>query len=446
MAYRTDVEFLENANPPLIEASANEYARLHTLLSSCEDDFRKACTMQWESESRGRYDTRLREARDLAEYLAHAFKRVRDALDGYADAVATATSHFKSGQTTEDRLADVISREATPITPTARAAEPMRQWEDLRGTTGFLDWVAELGVDVDEIEEEAERYYNSTRDHYDDAKSVESRARETCVSEIRAALRSLPEFRGGDFAQVGDLYGRIEDLRTELTQASDNPGAQLPGTGVKVDEFPTVGPDTAVSPALQRIRDRLGGTEAEGNYLWLPSNDDENRRNYISSNSQLLRDAADLSGLPPEMLAGIAWQEVEGQPSWTDEVVPWVRRSLPFTEEEDRTSLGPMSIQTRRAAEVLGYDPDNLTDAQRTEITDAVKDPAQNIYIAAEYLAQLKAESGFGNVPPEEMTEEQMQELAARYNGGPYYQSDDAQAYGRAFHGRREQVKEALGE
>ncbi|MEU0986482.1 hypothetical protein [Streptomyces sp. NPDC005953] len=75
---------------------------------------------------------------------------------------------------------------------------------------------------------------------------------------------------------------------------------------------------------------------------------------------------------------------------------------------------------------------------------DAVKDPAKNTFIASDYLAQLKAESSFADVPPEQMTRAQMQELAARYNGGPYYESDDAQAYGRGFDRKLDQAKEAL--
>jgi soluble lytic murein transglycosylase-like protein len=68
--------------------------------------------------------------------------------------------------------------------------------------------------------------------------------------------------------------------------------------------------------------------------------------------------------------------------------------------------------------------------AQREE---SLQDPGQNIFIASEYLAQLKSESEFADVRAEEMTPAQYQELAARYNGGPYWQSDDAQVYGRGF-------------
>ncbi|WP_254075987.1 hypothetical protein [Streptomyces sp. P3] len=43
------------------------------------------------------------------------------------------------------------------------------------------------------------------------------------------------------------------------------------------------------------------------------------------------------------------------------------------------------------------------------------------------------AESEFADVPAEEMTPAQYQELAARYDGGPYWRTEDAQAYGRGF-------------
>ncbi|MFD7285238.1 hypothetical protein [Streptomyces sp. NPDC059863] len=59
-------------------------------------------------------------------------------------------------------------------------------------------------------------------------------------------------------------------------------------------------------------------------------------------------------------------------------------------------------------------------------------------------MAQLKAESEFANVPPEEMSPAQYQELAARYNGGPYWEGSDAQAYGRGFNNDLNNAREAL--
>lgn len=55
----------------------------------------------------------------------------------------------------------------------------------------------------------------------------------------------------------------------------------------------------------------------------------------------------------------------------------------------------------------------------------------------------LKEGSGFADVPADEMTREQRQELAARYNG-PYGQDDKAQAYGRGFDRNLDDARSAL--
>ncbi|WP_128980555.1 hypothetical protein [Streptomyces roseicoloratus] len=445
MAYHQDVEFLEDANPSLIDRNAAEFRRLSALIDSADDAFRKAAKVDWESEARDLYVKRLRESKSIADALSEAFRLAASALAAYADAVTTAKLHYKSGKHTEGKLSAVMAREAQAITSTARAAEPLRQWEDLRATTGVLDFFAELTVDADAIREEAESYYNQTKDHYGDALRVESEARKSCVADIKAAYGLIPEFQGTIPDPEQFLKG-LGPLQAEAREASGNPNVQLPGSGPKVDSIPTVRSDVVVSEALMRIANRVDGLpEAQGNNYWLWSNSDDGRREYISANRELIRAAAADSGLPPEMVAGIAWQEVEGDPGWLDEAAYEGRKILPGAEDPDRTSMGPMAIQVRRAAEVLGYDSSHLTAMQRDVVVDAIKDPAKNIFIASEYLAQLKAESGFADVPPERMTRAQMQELAARYNGGPYFESADAQAYGRGFDRRLDQAKEALG-
>ncbi|MFH0243208.1 hypothetical protein ACGRHY_12400 [Streptomyces sp. HK10] len=227
MTYRESVEFLQDANPALIDRGAAEFRRLHNLIESTDDSFRKAGKIDWVSEAHDRYTRRLDEARQISEALSASFRKVWKALSAYADAVTTAKDHYASGKHTEGKLADVMAREATAVTPTARAAEPLRQWEDLRAGTGFLDFLAELTVDVDAIREEAEDYYNKTKDHYGDALRVEPEAREKCVADIRAAYRSLPDFRGTVPDPLKFLNG-LDALRPEVRQAAD---AQAYGRG-----------------------------------------------------------------------------------------------------------------------------------------------------------------------------------------------------------------------
>ncbi len=444
VAYREQVEFLADANPVLIEQNANEFRRLHRLIDATDEDFRKATSTDWQSEAKDLYVKRLREAQELVEALGASFGTVAGALTLYADAVATAKEHYASGKRSEKKLSDTMAKEATAITSEARSAEPLRQWEDLRATTGVFDYLAEATADVDAIREDAERFYDATKGHYQDAYRAESEARTTCLAQIRSAYRSLPDFRGGA-KDPGALLKSLAPLRREAKEAADAPDVQLPGTGRKVDTVPALGDDVVVTEKLMRIATRVDGLpDAKGNNYWLPSNDDEGRRAYIRANRELINAAAADSGLPPEMVAGIAWQEVEGDPAVVDDIAFEVRKSLPGTEDPDKTSMGPMAIQVRRAAEVLGYDPDNLDEHQRGAVVDALNDPGQNIFIASEYLAQLKAESGFADVPPEDMTREQMQQLAARYNGGPHYESEAAQGYGRGFTNKLDQAAEAL--
>ncbi|MFI6122531.1 hypothetical protein ACIBCU_22395 [Streptomyces sp. NPDC051064] len=42
------------------------------------------------------------------------------------------------------------------------------------------------------------------------------------------------------------------------------------------------------------------------------------------------------------------------------------------------------------------------------------------------------------------MPREQRQELAAHYNGGPYWQDESAQAYGRGFDKNLDEARSAL--
>ncbi|MEU3636261.1 hypothetical protein AB0H23_08555 [Streptomyces albogriseolus] len=74
---------------------------------------------------------------------------------------------------------------------------------------------------------------------------------------------------------------------------------------------------------------------------------------------------------------------------------------------------------------MLGYDPENLTGQQRTTV-------------------ELKAESDFADLPLEEMTVEQQQELATRHNGGPYWENDQAQCYDRDFAHHLDQARNAI--
>ncbi|MGX1267563.1 hypothetical protein [Streptomyces phaeoluteigriseus] len=284
-----------------------------------------------------------------------------------------------------------------------------------------------------------------------------SEARDTCTAALDKAYKALPDFRGGDFVDAAGLIDAIPALRAEAAEAGGDPLTRLPGSGAKAEFSAPVG-TSDVSPSLLDIRMRLTGLPEATDAYWAVPRSAEERREWITANKDIVTAAAQRSGLPADMVAGIAWQEVGGQWGWMDDGVDTIRGLardgwLPDTPENlpsrlggspDETSFGPIAIQVRRAAEVLGYDPANLTEGQRDTIEASLQDPGQNIFIASEYLAMLKEESDFADVPADEMTREQRQELAARYNGGPYWQDEKAQAYGRGFDRNLDDARSAL--
>ncbi|MEU9608859.1 hypothetical protein [Streptomyces sp. NPDC048057] len=460
MTRREDVEFLEVCNPALIAQNGEEFCRMHRLISSVDGGMFEASGSGWDSKAADAYGKRLDEAHDLLTGLSSAYKTGWQALVAYADGVTAAKRRYEDGQHTERLLSQTIARVAEAKSPTAREAEPLRRWEDLRKSTGILDAVADFTVDVDSIREEAESYYAQTRAAYGDAERIERDARTVCVAELLQARKSLPVFHGPT-PDPATLLAGMPAFGAEAAQAQQDPNVQLPGTGPKSDTALGQPYTDKVSPKLASIRariDALGLPPAKDQNKWLPSDSDQRRREWIEANRGYLLDAAASTGIPADVLAGVAWQEVEGDPKIVDDIVdtyrqnkewfaPWTRQAadwLGMGGEADRTSMGPIAIQIRRSAEVLGYDPQNLTGTQRAEIERATQNPGTNIYIAAEYLAQLKAESPFALVPAEQMTPEQYRELAARYNGGPQWQSADAQAYGGRFARTLDEARQAL--
>ncbi|MER6241191.1 hypothetical protein ABT185_34990 [Streptomyces clavifer] len=459
LSHRSDVEFMEGCNPALVERNADEFLRIHNMLAEADEPAERAeKKTHWHSEGSQHYEARVAEARKLVANLAEAYGKAAGALRDYAYALTTAKSHYSNGKANEQALAELIATKGTAITREAQDAEPMRQWEDMRGTTGVLDFFAELTMDVDDIKDEANRLHDAAGGNFHLARTTENEARGICVHVMKQAYDLLPEFRLRNVSRV-DIFSAIAAMQREAREASSNPLTHLSGSGPKQDYAAQVG-DSPVSPALRDIRMQVANLPQAKDGYWDPPSSDQEKKNWIAANREIIQAAARNSGLPADMVAGIAWQEIGGQYGWMDDLTDTAREQAdapwglsPVSPENlpwrvggtpDETSFGPIAIQVRRGAEVLGYDPDNLTEHQRSVVEESLQDPGQNIFIASEYLAQLKAESEFVDVPAEEMTPAQYQELGARYNGGPYWEGSDAQAYGRGFDNDLSNAREAM--
>lgn len=92
--------------------------------------------------------------------------------------------------------------------------------------------------------------------------------------------------------------------------------------------------------------------------------------------------AANRWDIPPALLAGVAYNEVGGDPAWADGAAFELRKVIANGKPADRTSFGDVSIQLRRAAQSLGYG-DNPTPAQIAAVRASLQNPVQNLFIVA---------------------------------------------------------------
>lgn len=97
----------------------------------------------------------------------------------------------------------------------------------------------------------------------------------------------------------------------------------------------------------------------------------------------------------------------------------------------DKASYGNISMQISLAADLLRYDPGNLSGYQRSEIKSSLQDNVQNIFLSARYLSQgrdaIAPGRGAGS-----FTTTDKKNVDAWYKGGAGYWATDpgARSYG----------------
>jgi len=158
---------------------------------------------------------------------------------------------------------------------------------------------------------------------------------------------------------------------------------------------------------------------------------------FVFENREIERAAAESFDIPPELVAGVVFNEIGGKDPIKDSVY-WARTWLPGTEDRDKTSLGQQATQVRRAAESLGYNPSTISETQRSAIVESLRDPSESIFIAAKHLSDLR-DVDFPGTPGASLSEDQIQVIGARYNQGPTRALQDVKkdlSYGQAITAR----------
>ena len=87
-----------------------------------------------------------------------------------------------------------------------------------------------------------------------------------------------------------------------------------------------------------------------------------------------------------------------------------------------------------------------LTTNQAEEIINDLKDPVKSTYIAAAHLSDLK-DVDYADIPPENMDDNMIRDVATRYNRGPDISLDkihENTSYGDSISKHEKEIMDAL--
>lgn len=156
---------------------------------------------------------------------------------------------------------------------------------------------------------------------------------------------------------------------------------------------------------------------------------------WVQHNKVSIKTAATRYKMPPELLAGVCWIEVGGDPNFIDRVAfevrsfdwsgpTWVDRNLTITNNPVKTSFGSVSIQLRTAAQTMGLNPSEMSTTQLRSLASCLQKDVFNIEVVARHLRQLIDHDGLQKNPPL-LTMDQVKIVGARYNRGIGLSLDD---------------------
>ncbi|MBT2143622.1 MULTISPECIES: hypothetical protein [unclassified Rhodanobacter] len=149
---------------------------------------------------------------------------------------------------------------------------------------------------------------------------------------------------------------------------------------------------------------------------------------WVRHNKTLIESNAAKYAMPAELLAGVCWIEVGGDPSSIDGIAfdvrsfdwsgpNWVDQHLTVTHHPARTSFGAVSMQLRTAAQTMGMNPAGMSTAQLRSLADCLQKDVFNIAIVARHLRMLIDHDGLQTNPPA-LGMDQVRIAGARYNRG----------------------------
>ncbi len=150
---------------------------------------------------------------------------------------------------------------------------------------------------------------------------------------------------------------------------------------------------------------------------------------WVKYNANNIKEIAASEHISTDLLAGVAYIEVGGDPHGIDYVAYGVRSADPIIpswidqdslRHPDKTSFGAVSIQLRVAAETLGGNIDELNSFEKASLILLLKSDYENLKISAKHLYDLLNIDFPYVFNPTCLTDEQIRITGSRYNRGPH--------------------------
>ncbi|GIH08229.1 hypothetical protein Rhe02_62960 [Rhizocola hellebori] len=244
MTFRDEVKFIEQMRPEMVDVAAEDCKRVVRLVDSALptlDEVKQKT--EWSGEGKELLDRRLREADTLLEALRYGYDKAGRALDDYVTAQTEAKRLVGEGVRVENALGELIKHIEDPD------GQPMKKWEDLRGTQNPFDWIGEWGEgdDIDKVRGEADRLFNEASDYYGRAKKTEGDSRGLVVAALDSARKNLPDFLANSGNAQDIIYG-TPGLQDEIYQAAKDPNARRPGAAILGEYQVEDDPNTKMFP------------------------------------------------------------------------------------------------------------------------------------------------------------------------------------------------------
>jgi len=152
------------------------------------------------------------------------------------------------------------------------------------------------------------------------------------------------------------------------------------------------------------------------------------KNSWVRYHKEQIKSEAASKGFPPELLAGICWIEVGGDPHVIDTVAfnvrafdysgpDWVDENMTITNRPYKTSFGSVSMQLATAANTLGKDATTMSYSELRDLSNCLETDTFNISLVADHIVEIIQLDNLGTSAAH-ISMDDVRIIGARYNRG----------------------------